>query len=270
MKRGSDLRNPKVSVVIPAYRAERIIKNSLINVHDTLMRSRFNFEIICVVDGRVDKTESIAKRVASKYPHIKVLSYEKNLGKGHAVRYGMANASGDIIGFIDAGYEISPNSIGMLLEHFEWYKADIIIGSKRHPASRVIYPWQRKIISWGYQMLVRILFGLNIRDTQVGLKFFRRDVLKAVMPRLLVKAFAFDIEILSVANYLGFKRIFEAPIELKMKFGKGISTIASAGFLRTAMAMAWDTLAVFYRLKVVKYYDNKNKSSWITPPYLRI
>jgi glycosyltransferase involved in cell wall biosynthesis len=191
-----------------------------------------------------------------------------NMGKGHAVRYGMAKAKGDIIGFIDAGLELNPNGLSMLLEHFEWYKADIIIGSKRHPASHVIYPWQRKILSFGYQMIVRILFGLKVRDTQVGMKFFKREVLEKVMPRVLVKAFAFDVEMLAVANYLGFKRIYEAPVEMKMKFQVGLSTIASKGFMKTALGMFWDTLAVFYRLKILHYYDDKNKKNWITPTYL--
>jgi len=192
------------------------------------------------------------------------------MGKGHAVRFGMAKAKGDIIGFIDAGLELEPNGLSMLLEHFEWYNADIIVGSKRHPASKVFYPWQRKILSFGYQMVVRLLFGLKVRDTQVGMKFYRREVLEKVLPRVLVKTFAFDVEILSVAYYLGYRRIFEAPVELSMKFKGGVSTIASKGFVKTAWAMLWDTAAVFYRLRILHYYDDKNKNNWITQNYLTL
>jgi len=175
-----------------------------------------------------------------------------------------------IIGFIDAGMELDPNGISLLLEHFLWYNADIVVGSKRHPASKVVYPWQRIIISVGYQIIVRLLFGLNIKDTQVGMKFFRREVLEKVLPRLLVKAFAFDIEMLSVANHLGYKRIFEAPVELKMKFAGGVSTIASKGFIKTSWSMFWDTAAVFYRLRILNYYDKNNRKNWITPKYLTL
>ncbi|KKQ49396.1 MAG: hypothetical protein US67_C0016G0001, partial [Candidatus Woesebacteria bacterium GW2011_GWD1_38_10] len=94
--------------------------------------------------------------------------------------------------------------------------------------------------------------------------------LEKVMPRLVVKAFAFDIEILSVAKMLGYNRIFEAPVELRMKFGDGVSTIASSGFIKTSFAMLWDTVAVFYRLNFLRYYDDKNKRNWITPEYLKI
>lgn len=259
-----------LSVVIPAFKAEKIIEKSLLKIKKVLDQTRYSYEIICVVDGLVDKTFEKAKKIESLFPKkVRVVGYEKNLGKGHAVRFGMAQAKGDIIGFVDAGVELNPNGLSMLLEHLEWYGADIIVGSKRHPASKVVYPWQRKILSFGYQLLTRILFGLAVRDTQVGMKFFRREILEKVLPRLLVKDFAFDVELLSVANYLGYKRIFEAPVELKMKFG-GVSTIASRGFIKTAWRVFWDTSAVFYRLHILSYYDYKNRKNWITPKYLTL
>ncbi len=153
----------------------------------------------------------------------------------------------------------------MLLEHFRWYNADIIVGSKRHPASKVHYPLFRKILSFGYQVLIRLLFGLQIRDSQVGLKLYRREVLEDVLPRLLVKQFAFDIEILAVAQHLGYKRIFEAPVELDFT---GITSITSTNFWIVVLRMLWDTLAVFYRLRVAHYYDNLNKRKWRFDPEL--
>lgn len=257
-----------ISVVIPAYRAEKFIVKTIEKVKNTLDQIRYDYEIICVVDGRVDKTYEKAKKLASKFPEkLRVVGYTANMGKGHAVRYGMARARGNIVGFIDAGLDIDPNGISMLLEHFEWYGADIIIGSKRHAASKVKYPWQRKVLSFGYQNMVRMLFGLNVRDTQVGMKFFKREVLKKVLPRLLVKAWVFDVEILAVANHLGYKRIYEAPVEMKMTFG-GSSVLTSRKFFRTVYWFVVDTMAVFYRLHIVRYYDYKNRSKWVTPKYL--
>lgn len=259
-----------LSVIIPAYKAEKIIQKTLKRVKEVLDETGYFYEIICVVDGKVDGTFEKANRIARRFPKkIHIVGYENNLGKGHAVRFGMARANGDVIGFIDAGFDIHPSGIKMLLMHFDWYKADIVIGSKRHPASKVTYPWQRKILSFGYQMMVRILFGLNVRDTQVGLKFFRREVLEKTLPRLLVKAWAFDVEMLAIANYLGFKRIYEAPVELKMEFG-GASVLTSKKFLRTVMGFAIDTMAVFYRLNIIHYYDDKNRHLWITPDYLTL
>jgi hypothetical protein len=164
----------------------------------------------------------------------------------------MSRAKGDIIGFIDAGMDINPKGISMLLEHFYWYDADIVVGSKLHPVSKVNYPNSRRILSRGYRFLTRVLFGFKVRDTQVGLKLFKRDVVKKVLPKLLVKKYAFDIEFLAVAYRKGFTRIYEAPVEITFN---NASNITSKSFWRIVGRMVWDTAAVFYRLKILHYYD---------------
>ncbi len=234
---------------------------------EVLDKLRYPTELICVVDGNVDATFRKASVFANKNPNVRVIGYDHNKGKGYAIRFGMAASKGDIVGFIDAGMDLNPNGLFMLLEHFEWYNADIIVGSKRHPVSKVHYPWQRKVLSMGYQLLVLTLFGLKVRDTQVGMKFFKREVLEKVLPRLLVKAFAFDVEILAVANYLKYNRIYEAPVEIKLRFG-GTSTVTSQKFIRTVLAMLTDTLAIFYRLKILNYYSDKNHRRWKFDPEL--
>lgn len=256
-----------ISVIVPTYKQEKTIIKDLKRIKKVLDRLRYPSELICVIDGKVDRTYSNALKFAKKTQNLKVVGYDTNKGKGYAVRFGMAVSKGDVIGFIDAGMDINPNGLSMLLEHFEWYSADIIVGSKRHPVSKVTYPWQRKILSFGYQILVFILFGLKIRDTQVGLKFFRREVLEKVLSRLLVKTYAFDIEILSVANYLGYNRIFEAPVDIELNFGKS-SALTSQKFIRTIFAMLIETLAVFYRLKILHYYSDGNKRKWRYDPEL--
>lgn len=257
-------RGKLLSVIIPTYKQERTILKDIEKIKRALRQIRYDFEVIVVVDGkRADKTWEKLKKI--KFPKIKIIGYDHNQGKGHAVRYGMARAKGNLIAFLDAGMDLNPNGLSMLLEHFEWYNADIIVGSKRHPVSKVNYPLQRKILSWGYQILCRILFGLNIRDTQVGMKFFRREVLKDVLPRLLVKHYAFDIEVLSVAHRLGYKRIFEAPIDIEWK-EKG--SVVSKSVLKTIFNMLWDTAAVFYRLRILRYYDDHNKHKWRYDPEL--
>jgi len=244
------LKKPKlISVIIPAYLQEKTIVKDLTRISQVLKQIRYDYQIIVVVDGQLDKTYQQAKKLTSA--KLKVYQLKTNQGKGFAVRYGMTKAKGDYIAFLDAGMEIDPNGISMLLEHLEWYNADIIVGSKRHLVSIVKYPLDRKILSWGYYMLVRILFGVKIKDTQPGIKIFRSQVLKKILPKLLVKNYAFDIEILSVAKRFGFKRIYEAPIKLKYSFG----SITNAATLKTIWHMFYDTLAVFYRLKILKYYD---------------
>ena len=254
-------------MIVPTYLQEKTIVRDLTKIKGVLDKLRYPAELICVVDGKVDKTFKKASEFAKKYDNVKTIGYDINKGKGYAVRFGMCQSRGDIIGFIDSGMDINPNGLAMLLEHFEWYNADIIVGSKRHPVSKVNYPWQRRILSMGYQFLVWLLFGLKVRDTQVGMKFFKREVLEKVLPRLLVKRFAFDVEMLAVANALGFRRLFEAPIDIKLRFG-GTSTITSQEFLKTVLAMLLDTLAIFYRLRILNYYSDANRRKWRFDPEL--
>lgn len=252
-----------LSVIVPAYKQAKTIKKDLKNIEKTLQKGlkNINFEIICVVDGILDKTFAEASKLKSK--KIKVYGYENNKGKGYAVRFGMYRAKGDLISFLDAGMDISPRGIMMLMAHMEWYGADIIVGSKRHPVSQVNYPFLRHILSIGYHLIVKLLFGLPLTDTQSGIKIFKRKVLEKVLPRLLVKRYAMDIEMLAVANHLGFKRIFEAPIEVK--FDKRTSSVKWS----TSLKMAWDSMAVFYRLRMLHFYDDQKKHLWEFDPDLQ-
>lgn len=218
---GKKINNKLVSIIIPAYKQEKTIEEDLLHIKSILDQLRSDYEMIVVVDGMLDRTYENANRVKS--PKIHIVGYEKNRGKGFAVRFGMIRAKGDIIGFIDSGMDLDPNGISLVLENLEWADADIIIGSKRHPVSKVHYPLARRTVSFLAQMLIGVLFGLRVKDTQVGMKFFRRDVIRAVLPRLLVKKFAFDIEILAVANRLGYSKIYEAPVEITYNFSSSIS-----------------------------------------------
>lgn len=255
MPRKNSFKISLLSIVIPAYKQEKTIKKNLKQIESTLKVIGIPYEIIVVVDGFVDKT--FEKAHAYKSSKVKIIGYKVNEGKGTAVRYGMLHAKGDIIGFIDAGMDIDPTGLIMLLNHLEWYNADVIVGSKLHPASKVDYPFNRTILSWGYRLVTRMMFGFKVRDTQVGLKFFRKKVVKDVLPRLLVKRYAFDIEILAVSYACGYKRIYEAPIEIIFN---NAASIVSKDLWRTISLMLWDTAAVFYRLKILRYYSSKKKT----------
>lgn len=238
-----------LSLVVPAYKQEKTIIKDIENLSGILSRLPYPYEIIVVVDGFVDKTFQNVKAMRKK--NVIVLGYEKNQGKGHAVRHGMLKAKGNVIGFIDAGMDIDATGISILLDNLIWQDADIIVGSKLHPESKVDYPLVRQIMTWGYRTLTHLMFGFNIKDTQTGVKFFRREVVRAVFPKIIVKAFAFDIEVLAVANYLGFNRIYEGPV--KLSFNRD-SSITSKNFWRIIFLMLWDTSAVFYRLRIINFY----------------
>lgn len=252
----------QVSIVVPTYKQEKTIQEDIQSIYNTMKQTRWEFEIIVVVDGiDVDDSYENAKKV--KLPNISVVGYKTNRGKGYAIRYGSARAKGQYIVFIDAGMDIKPNGISLILEHMEWYDADVCVASKRHQASKVTgYPFVRKLYTWGYHIFVKLLFNLPIKDTQAGLKVYKREVLEKVLPRLVVKKFAFDVEVLGVAYSLGYKKMYDTPVELSLSFGEG-SNFNPLFFLNPAIRdMFLDTLAVFYRMKILGYYSDENKRRW--------
>jgi glycosyltransferase involved in cell wall biosynthesis len=204
----------KFSLIIPVYKHEKTIRKEIESVITVLSVMSIPFEIIPVIDGNLDHSWSEAKKV--KDERVKIVGYKTNHGKGYAVRYGFAHADGDVIGFLDGGGDLKPDTLPLMLTQFEYQDADVVIGSKRHPESKVEYPMVRKILSWVYQRLVRLLFGMDVRDTQVGMKIYKRKLLVDVLPRLLVKQFAFDIEMLAVAYHLGYRKIYEAPVQIDL------------------------------------------------------
>lgn len=242
-----------LSLIIPAYRQEKTIVSDVKQIEEVLKKIRYDYEIIVVIDGISDSTfREIKKNRVFDEKKIKLIVFNKNHGKSFAVRTGMNHSKGDYVMFLDSGQEIDPNGISMLLEHMEWYAADVIVGSKRHLASYVDYPLERRILSFGYYLLVKFLFGIKVHDTQAGIKIFKKNVLKKILPRLQSKKFAGDLEMLVVADSLGFKRIYEAPIKLNYKF----TNITSAATLKSIIGILIDTLVIFYRKNIRRSYKN--------------
>lgn len=238
-----------LSVIIPTFKQEKTIVKNLQRNEVILREIGYNYEIIVVIDGIVDDTLSRIRRLGLS--NLKTIAYKKNQGKTWALRLGLSKASGDWAMFIDAGDEIDPGGISILLAYMDWYNADIIVGSKRHPDSQVVYPLSRKILSYSYYFLVKLLFGIKVRDTQAGIKIFKKKALKKILPKLVEKKFAGDLEMLVVADSTGFKKIFEAPIKLNYMHGP----ITSAATLKAIMGILIDTMAIFYRKNILKYYQ---------------
>lgn len=238
---------PHLSVVIPAYRQVNTIVDDITHLNTVISTLSSSYELILVIDGNEDGTLG-AIRQNLFLPHLKVEYFDHNQGKGAALRHGLSRCRGELVAFIDAGNDIDASFLKIMLAEFKLHNADIVIGSKKHSLSEVSYPWLRRVYSTGYQLIIRLLFNLKIRDTQVGLKLCRREVLAAVLPRIVVKKFAFDLELLVVANHLGFKRIVEAPVRIKYNFS---STIG----VNTIWYTLVDTLAIFYRLRILRWYD---------------
>ncbi len=238
----------ELSVVVPAYREGPRIYDNLNRLVGELDKLGVPYEVIVVSDGNKDATVSEAMRVGS--PAVKVFHYPMNIGKGFALSCGVDQSIGELVTFIDADMELDPANIKSFIDVMKVNQCDAVIGSKRHPDSMVAYPTFRRVQSAIYQLVVRLLFNLNVRDTQTGLKLFRRQVLREALPLLAIKRFAFDLEVLVVARQLGYRDIVEAPIRLDYKFESTVN-------LQAAWRVLWDTAAIFYRLRILRYYQHR-------------
>jgi len=237
----------ELSLVIPAYNEEDNIGLVIEKVDDVVSRMKLRYELIVVDDGSTDKTRATVEGYAKNNGHVKVVSYENNVGKGYALKTGFSHAAGDLILFMDSDLDIDPKQVGRYVEALK--DADVVVASKRHPQSKVDTPLIRRILSYGFSVLVKLLVGLRLSDTQAGLKAVRRSALMRVFPRLAVKRYAFDVELLALANLLDLK-IVELPINVRSH---------SLFSVREVWRMFLDLLGLTYRLRVLKWYQRSQR-----------
>ena len=237
---------------MPAYNEGAHIFKNIATTRRVLNEAGVDAEIIVVDDGSTDNTREEIERAARSIEGVRAVGNPYNMGKGMALRTGFDHSSGDLVVFLDADLDLHPSQILTLVEHLERVPCDIVVTSKHHPDSKLAYPFKRKVASYMYYLIIRALFGLPVRDTQTGLKIFRRAVLENVFHRLLVKAYAYDVELLATAVRFGY-RVHEVPVVLDFKRGLDWGRIQVGDVIRIFI----DTLAVFYRLRIIRYYDDE-------------
>ncbi|MGD6806063.1 MAG: glycosyltransferase [Candidatus Bathyarchaeia archaeon] len=235
----------ELSFVVPAYNEENYIENTLETIDNIVIKKNLPYEIVVVNDGSADQTFAKAKTYARKNGHVRVLSYSKNVGKGYAVKTGFMKATGNVVFFTDSDMEIDLSKISDYIEALK--HGDIVIASKRHNASRVAVPISRRILSECFNALVRILTGVPLKDTQSGLKAMKKSAFKNIFPRLAVKRYAFDVELLAVAHLYGLK-VVEMPVSIKLE----------AKFKPIEMwHMFLDLLGIAYRIRILHWYQRE-------------
>ncbi len=233
----------EISIIMPCYKGEDFIEKSIHTVERIVSNFSKSFEIIVVIDGFVDKTYEKAKRLENVYKNLKVIGYKRNIGKGFAIKYGFKYASGKYVLFFDSDLEIHPECVKIGLNYIK-KGYDIAIASKRHRFSRIEYSRFRRFLSLCYNIFLRCLFNISLRDTQTGLKIFRKEILNSILSRSIIRKYAFDVELLVLANKMKY-RIIEFPVIIKSN-RKGFP-------MREVFYILRDTLIIAYRLYFKKY-----------------
>ena len=181
----------KLTVVMPCYNEGIRIYRNIIELVTQLERFCDSFRIIVVNDGSSDETESEIQRAQSVDKRVAMISYPDNKGKGYAVRRGMLASKSEYTAFLDADLELPPHLLEGFLKEAE-AGTDI-----------VEYPFLRKVMSHGYFLFLKALFGLNLKDTQTGIKLFKTEKIRPVLKSMRNGGFSFDIELLAISTKMG-------------------------------------------------------------------
>lgn len=234
---------PEISIIIPAYNAARVLERCVIEVKKEAGKITKNYEIIISEDGSRDGTDKIAISLAKKDKHIVNLHDPNKLGRGEALSRAFKIAKGNISVYIDVDLDISPHYIPKLINQIK-SNYDISTSSKRHPESKTSSPFLRTILSGGFNFLVRLFLGSKLYSHQDGLKAFKTDIVKKLLPIVQDNKWFWDTEILVIAQWLGYK-IGEVP------------TIVSYGFEGTTVSSFRDTRDMF--LGILKLWKRRNE-----------
>ena len=203
-----------LSIVIPAYKEAYKIAADVEAADAFLTKNHIDGEIILVDDGSPDATAQTARDLQRRYSSLRVVSYARNRGKGHAIAVGMAQARGEFVMFADAGLCVPYDMAVVGLKMLELDMCDIAHGSRRMRGSIVkAQPLYRRLGSQFFRMLVYTVVGVPsyISDTQCGFKIYRRSVAQALYGQIVTDGFMFDIEVILRALKEGY-RILEFPV----------------------------------------------------------
>lgn len=194
------------------YNEEMILPNTLAVLNEYMSQNFDDYEVVFSDDGSTDSSRSIVESCG--YKNIRVVGYDKNRGKGAAVRNGMLSARGDIRLFTDCDLAYGTEIIRTLYNEFKAKGCDVMIGSRNLTADGYAgYTAMRKLASRCYIKLLCVTGGFKLSDSQCGFKAFSAKAAEEVFSRAETDGFAFDFEALMIASRLGLT-VAEIPVKI--------------------------------------------------------
>ena len=237
----------KISVIVPFYCEEKILPKTL-HLVDTFSKKRKEFEFIFVDDGSIDRSKEIVSHFIKTHKNskIKLISYNINKGKGFAVRKGIQSTDADLALFTDADLAYSLDHLDLLKDALQF--SDLVIGSRSLIDNTRELSLSRRILGRGFNILSRILLGLNYLDMQAGLKGFKKDAARKIFARQKIDGFAFDVELIFLAkkNHLSIGQI---PAKITNP----------ESYKDSKVKLFKDSLKMFYSLVKIRMYSLTRK-----------
>ncbi len=201
---------PRISIVIPARNEAARLPASIREIRRFFPSE--DWEFVIVIEPGTDDTKAVAIRESQGDPRFRIVANPTAHGKGHAVKTGMLLARGEWIFFMDADLSVPLRFVHEFLRSVD--RADVLMGSRRHQESRIPtrQPWHRELAGRIFNRVLRLAGVTQFSDTQCGFKAFRHAAAREIFSRLQQQGFGFDVEVVALAEVLGF-RVLELPVE---------------------------------------------------------
>jgi dolichyl-phosphate beta-glucosyltransferase len=256
---------PTISLVIPAYNEAARLPQSLRKLTEFSQRFTVPVEVLVVIEKSTDGTVELAREAVAKQTNFRIISNDVQRGKGYAVRTGMLRAAGEFLFYMDADLSIPLDEVLFFMDYFTTHPSvDIIIGNREHAQSRVLSQQSplRQKMGRVFNNIIQSLALLEIHDTQCGFKAFRKKAAHELFSRQQLDGFAFDVELLLLAERLGFE-IVDLPVRLTNSPGSKVHII------RDSLHMLSDVIRV-RKLVEKSLKDNPpERSNGASQPSLR-
>ena len=239
--------SPELSILIPAYNEEDLIRSTLDGLKEYLSTRPETYEIIVVDDGSQDQTPiCIQEWKKANGAGLRLLVNEKNMGKGFSIRRGVMESQGRFIIFIDADLPYELSAIEDFLSALR-SGYDLAIGSRVLPGSEVKgVPIMRYISGQIFSWMVQAVLFQGLPDTQCGFKSFRSGAARDIFRRLTITGFGFDVEMLFVARKL---KLGIQPVAVQMIDHRH----------RSRVRLIIDSFKMFANLFMVRWNDLQGK-----------
>lgn len=243
----------KIHIIIPIFKKTNDIYSAIDDGVTAVESLGLDFEIILLTNGTRTGLDYF-KKFDLAVEEIKIVERNPNIAPSQSLLDGLSYVSGGVVLYIDPDMNLARGQVKILFDEFYKNSADIAAASKVHGSSKVKYSFPRKAGSFLYSALIKLLFGVKIPDARPELKLFRYSALKEIVRRMVTKEYGFDLEILVLAHKLGYKVVY-APVAVEFK-----ANLRQIGFLSLYFTLV-DTAAIFYRLKMIKFYDRIQETS---------
>lgn len=234
--------NSLVSIIVPAYQESERVGDSIHKILDYIKRENINAELIVIDDGSSDETTQVAKKHCAEFPELqtKVIRYDKNRGKGFAVKTGLIEAQGDVALFSDADLSTPIEEMTKLVKPIQDGEYDLTFGSRALDRSLIgtRQPWRREQGGKVFNVVVRVLTGMPFWDTQCGFKAFNMEKFRPLLDVMQIDRFGFDVEFLYVAHLRGL-RLKEIPVRWNDD-------------IRTKVSVLRDSLRMFNEVRQIR------------------